>query len=183
MTLRRDIRVTSVWILGILIVVFIVSVLSCGSHRKVIIEEPWTPYGAETQQSQKETPAQPTDGPLGTIIAYDRAFSPIYFDFDKFFIRDDQRPALSDHALAFINGRADRIVTLTGHCDERGTIEYNMALGLRRAESTRRFLRDSRVTHHIVTVSYGEEKPVNEGHDEEAWAKNRRVEFKFEELK
>ena len=69
-------------------------------------------------------------------------------------------------------------VTIEGHCDERGTNEYNLALGDRRAESAKRFLTDLGISAtRLTTVSYGEERPVDPRHNEEAWAKNRRAHF------
>ncbi len=68
------------------------------------------------------------------------------------------------------------VVSIEGHCDERGTNEYNLALGEKRAESTKSFLVDLGIeAYRISTVSYGEERPVDTGQNEEAWAKNRRA--------
>ena len=72
----------------------------------------------------------------------------------------------------------DVTVTIQGHCDERGTNEYNLALGDRRADSTKTFLVDLGISaSRLTTVSYGEERPVDPRHNEEAWAKNRRAHF------
>jgi len=100
----------------------------------------------------------------------------INFDFDKSNIRPDAREILKANAEIFLSGN-NRIV-IEGHCDERGTAEYNMALGERRAQETKKYLTNLGVSAAIMkTISYGEEHPIANGHDEEAWAKNRRASF------
>ncbi|MGM0449939.1 MAG: peptidoglycan-associated lipoprotein Pal [Pseudomonadota bacterium] len=106
--------------------------------------------------------------------------STIYFDFDSSEIRRESRSVLEAHA-AYLAEDEDASVVLEGHTDERGSSEYNMALGERRAESVARFLRVNDVSEdQIETVSYGEEKPAVDESDEEAWAENRRVEINYE---
>ena len=101
----------------------------------------------------------------------------IYFDFDKFNLRDDARDALKKHA-EWLNKNKDVMVVVEGHCDERGTAEYNLALGERRANAAAKFLVDMGIdAKRIKTISYGEELPLDKGHDEAAWAKNRRAHF------
>lgn len=101
----------------------------------------------------------------------------IYFDFDKSSIRDDARDILKVNADIF-NKKNTAGIVVEGHCDERGTAEYNMALGERRAQEAKKYLVNLGVNaSRIETVSYGKEKPVDPGHDEAAWAKNRRAEF------
>ena len=101
----------------------------------------------------------------------------VYFDFDMSNIRGDQKGTVDNNATWLKqNTRAN--VVLEGHCDERGTEEYNIALGQRRANSVRNYLVSSGVTAgRLSTVSYGEEKGACSGHDESCWAKNRRVDF------
>ncbi len=102
---------------------------------------------------------------------------PIYYDFDSDRIRDDQVAVLEANAAWLRENPGARIV-VEGHCDERGTREYNLALGERRARAARDFLVSLGIEpDRIETVSYGEELPVDPGHDEAAWAKNRRAEF------
>jgi len=104
-------------------------------------------------------------------------FQDVHFDFDKSSIRDDAKQSLSAVAAYLKNNRNAR-VQIEGHCDERGTSEYNMALGDRRAESVRKYLASLGVqTGVLSTVSYGKEKPLDPGHNEDAWAKNRRAHF------
>jgi peptidoglycan-associated lipoprotein len=110
-----------------------------------------------------------TDGPLS-----DRT---IYFEYDSAALTDESIAILETHG-SFIAGNGEVSVRLEGHADERGSREYNIGLGDRRAQSVRRVLLfQGASTDQIDTVSYGEERPVDAGHSEEAWAKNRRVEL------
>jgi peptidoglycan-associated lipoprotein len=107
---------------------------------------------------------------LGTII---------YFDYDKSDIRQEYVPVLAANAK-YLNGNAARKVRLEGNTDERGSREYNIGLGERRAQQVRRALMLQGVSDaQIVTVSYGEERPAVAGNDEAAYAKNRRVEIGY----
>lgn len=102
-----------------------------------------------------------------------------YFDFDRAVLRPDSLAALELHAN-FLRNNPDARVIVEGHCDERGTREYNMALGERRADAVRTFLVSSGVRRaQIETVSYGEERPVNPASNEAAWALNRRAELRY----
>lgn len=101
----------------------------------------------------------------------------IYFDFDRFTIMDDMKPALDKNAQWLKKDNGVKI-QIQGHADERGPSEYNIALGERRAQSIKKYLADRGVSEaRLSTISYGEERPADPGHTEEAWAKNRRVEF------
>ncbi len=101
----------------------------------------------------------------------------IYFDFDSSEIRPEFVSVIAAHAHALARNASVR-VRLEGHTDERGSPEYNIGLGERRAQAVRRALMLQGVTDaQVATVSYGEERPAVPGQGEEAWAKNRRVEF------
>jgi len=103
----------------------------------------------------------------------------IYFDFDSSEIRPEFVSVVAAHARR-LAGNASVRVRLEGHTDERGSREYNVGLGERRAQAVRRALLLQGVTEtQLATVSYGEEKPAQAGSTEEAWAKNRRVEFVY----
>jgi len=103
----------------------------------------------------------------------------VYFDFDKSNIKDQFEPLLKAHA-AYLADHPDVHVTLEGNTDERGTREYNMALGERRAKSVYQYLTLLGVApSQLKTISYGEERPAALGHDESAWSKNRRVELDY----
>jgi len=101
----------------------------------------------------------------------------VYFEFDKSRITEEARGVLERNA-AVIKQNPGVIIQIEGHCDERGTNDYNLALGQRRAKSTRDYLINLGVDPSaLVTISYGEEQPLDVGHNEEAWAKNRRAQF------
>lgn len=103
----------------------------------------------------------------------------IYFDFDSDTIKSEFESVLTAHAR-YLRSNGSTRVTLQGHTDERGTREYNMALGERRAGAVKRFLEVQGVSpSQIEIVSYGEERPAVNGHDEEAYAENRRVVFAY----
>lgn len=98
----------------------------------------------------------------------------VYYDFDKFDIRADQRPAANATA-EYLKEHEDLNVEVQGNTDERGSVEYNMALGTRRAKSLKNYLVTAGVpAAHISIVSFGKEKPLANGQNESAWAKNRR---------
>ena len=103
----------------------------------------------------------------------------IYFDFDKSELRPEAKTVLKDKA-AWLRSHPAYTVRIEGNCDERGTNEYNLALGERRAHAAKKYLVALGVSEHrIATISYGEENPADPGHNEAAWAKNRRDEFKL----
>jgi len=99
----------------------------------------------------------------------------IHFDFDKYDIRPGDAGILSENATLLKKNPKVKI-QIEGHCDEKGTVEYNLALGERRANSTKDHLVSLGISSdRISTISYGKEKPLDPGHNEEAWAKNRRA--------
>ena len=101
----------------------------------------------------------------------------IRFDFDKYDIRPEDAPILKENA-ALLKKYSKVKIQIEGHCDERGTNEYNLALGERRANSTKTYILTLGIpSDRISTISYGEEKPQDPGHNEEAWANNRRAHF------
>jgi len=101
----------------------------------------------------------------------------VYFDFDSSTLPSDMRSALEDN-VRYLEQNPGLLVQIEGHCDERGTEEYNLALGQRRAESVREYMvRRGIDPARLTTISYGEERPADPGHDETAWAQNRRVTF------
>jgi peptidoglycan-associated lipoprotein len=103
----------------------------------------------------------------------------IYFDYDSSAIRSDARATLKANAGAIQSRDEWRTVVIEGHCDERGSEEYNLALGEQRAHATRQYLADLGVTDgRMQVVSFGESAPAVQGHDESAWRWNRRVEFR-----
>jgi peptidoglycan-associated lipoprotein len=102
----------------------------------------------------------------------------IYFEYDRAEIRQDGREAIRNNADLFRKW-GDWTVTIEGHCDERGTNEYNLALGERRARAAQRALEAEGIaSSRIRTISYGEERPSDPGHTETSWSRNRRAEFR-----
>ena len=103
----------------------------------------------------------------------------VHFDFDSSVLSAEAQQILLDKAQ-WLRRNSDASVTIEGHCDERGTNEYNLALGDRRANSVRAYLTDLGISaSRMDTVSYGEERPLDSGHDEAAWARNRRAHFEI----
>ncbi|MBS3818779.1 peptidoglycan-associated lipoprotein Pal [bacterium] len=101
----------------------------------------------------------------------------IHFDFDKYFIRENEKPILEKNAEWLKKWDSAKIL-IEGHCDERGTEEYNLALGEKRAKSTFDYLVSLGISpDRMKTISYGESQPLAKGSNEKAWAKNRRAEF------
>ena len=108
------------------------------------------------------------------------ALSAVHFDFDRYFIRNEDRPLLERNA-GWLKKNPSTKVQIEGHADERGDNEYNLALGDRRADSAKRFLVDMGIGEdRLPTISYGEEKPAAKGADDDAWSRNRRAEFRVE---
>ena len=104
-------------------------------------------------------------------------FEYIYFDFDKFAIKTEARETLKKVADK-LNATSGGKLLIEGNCDERGTVEYNLALGERRANAAMKYLVSLGIgKDKVSTVSYGKERPVDPGHTEEAWAKNRNAHF------
>jgi peptidoglycan-associated lipoprotein len=138
------------------------------------------------QMTPAPAPAPPTaapQAPATTARPSPKEFmaipelKPIYFDFDKYDIRPADARVLDANA-SWLKSNADQLVLIEGHCDERGTNEYNLALGERRAKSTMNYLVSQGVqASRITIISYGEERPTCAQHNEECWSKNRRAQF------
>ena len=104
----------------------------------------------------------------------------IYYDFDKYAVKDQYKPVVDAHG-DFLVGHGAAKVVLQGNCDERGSREYNLGLGQRRADSVRKVMAAKGVKDsQMETVSYGKEKPRNPGHNEAAWAENRRTDIVYQ---
>lgn len=129
-----------------------------------------------TQPQVTEPEPEPEPSPMLELLVLED----IHFDFDRSNIRPDARETLLGHADK-LQTESDADVLVEGHCDERGTNEYNVALGERRARSARDFLVSYGIdSSRLSTISYGEERPLDPGHGEEAWARNRRAHFIIE---
>ncbi|WP_025324008.1 peptidoglycan-associated lipoprotein Pal [Deferrisoma camini] len=157
-------------------------------------EKPTPPPAAKVVEKPQEAPPQPSEPPPGETGAVEPApkepvkgaglarettpgLERIHFDFDKAVIRPDAQEILRRNA-EFLKANPGVRIRIEGHCDERGTTEYNLALGERRAKAAFQYLMDLGVDpNRMSVVSYGEAVPLDPGHNEEAWAKNRRAEF------
>jgi peptidoglycan-associated lipoprotein len=147
--------------------------LGCCCPKKQVTKAPPAPRPVAQAPAVEKAPPPPPAEPVALPI--------IYFDFDKSNLKP---PAVAklDTVGDFMSKNADAKIRVEGHCDERGTNEYNLALGNRRADSAKKYLINLGVSaDRLSTISYGEEKPADPGHDEAAWAKNRRDEFKLME--
>lgn len=111
-----------------------------------------------------------------------KIFQNVYFDTDDYVIRKSDFVAIIDRIAAYMKQHSNLYVAIAGHCDERGSESYNLALGTRRSNYVRSLLVKRGVNpDRIYPVSYGKEQPADLGHNQAAWAKNRRVEFKIHE--
>ena len=145
--------------------------------------EPVKAEPAQAEPVKAETPKveQKMEEGSGAKASEAVALETVYFDFDKSDLRQDARDVLSKNAEALLKKIADAKVKIEGHCDERGSDEYNLALGERRAKSVAKYLTTLGIkADRISTISYGKEKPAVQGSDESAWSKNRRAEFVIE---
>ena len=131
----------------------------------------------DKQKAEQDRLAREKEAKRGEVMAnFEQAV--IYFDYDSSVIRPESEEVLKVKAQA-MKDYTDVNAIVEGHCDERGTAEYNMALGDRRANSAKKFLVDQGIEGtRLDTISYGEEKPVAKGHKENVWKQNRRAEFK-----
>jgi peptidoglycan-associated lipoprotein len=135
-------------------------------------------YDAITEEELASLGIGPSAPARGMEFAGSERLHTVYFPFDSSDIHPETRRIL-DANVAVLEEHSRVVIMVEGHCDERGTVEYNLALGQRRAESVRRYLVASGINpDRIFTISYGKEKPVNPASNEQAWSENRRAEFK-----
>jgi peptidoglycan-associated lipoprotein len=129
-----------------------------------------------TRQTGAGVSLKAVDAASGRSVNLD--FETIYFDYDKYNIRPQDVPAIKHNAM-LLQGSPTLHVVIEGNCDERGTTEYNLALGQRRAVAVYQALTAASVAKdRMKTVSFGKEKPLDSGHTDQAWAKNRRSNFR-----
>lgn len=126
------------------------------------------------EQFEKSLVAERSPGIQGQVFE-SSMLKDVYFNFDKYDIRPEDAGILKENA-ALLKKFSNVRVQIEGHCDERGTVEYNLALGERRANKTKDFLISLGISaDRISTISYGKERPLDPSHHEDAWAKNRRA--------
>jgi len=164
-------------LMSLLLAAFVLAGCASTSTEPVPEPEPVEqPAPVEAPAPEPEPVQSDFDSAGNAIDANGRPLSrTFYFDYDKSVLKPADLSALEMHAQ-ILRRNPDRSVILEGHCDERGTREYNLALGERRADSVRTFLLSAGVSgRQIETVSYGEEQPADPGHNEAAWERNRRA--------
>jgi peptidoglycan-associated lipoprotein len=131
------------------------------------------------QESQPDTETMKESGSSAEKLNAQGVLKTVHFDFDQYDLRQDAIRTLGDDA-ATIKQYPQFKVRVEGHCDERGTVEYNLALGEKRARAARDYLVSlGTPAQRLRIISYGKERPVDPGHNEQAWAANRRAEFVF----
>lgn len=163
---------------GLLAALFVVVLAGCAGPAKTekpAVEDLST--GAETRGAAEKgaTDAQALAARQAELLAKTR----VHFAFDSSTIDDEARAIIEAHA-SYLAANPGIKLTLEGHCDERGTREYNLALGERRAQAVEKLMRVLGVDgKRITTVSFGEEKPLDTTHNESAWRQNRRVEILY----
>jgi peptidoglycan-associated lipoprotein len=176
-----------------LVAIICAFVLPTGCAKKAVVKEE---TAVEKQATAQEAPTQaaeaapakaPEEQKVSEAAMAEEAaaladkeashFADIHFAFDRFDLRPDARKVLDMHAKWLV-AHPEFTVRIEGNCDERGTVEYNVALGQRRAASAMKYLVDLGVAKkRLSAISYGKERPLDPGHNEEAWAKNRRDHF------
>jgi peptidoglycan-associated lipoprotein len=136
------------------------------------------------QTTPDEDSKNPPGGDTGSgpnASEEDRGLKDVFFDYDDYTLTAEARSTLTNNA-GYLREMSGLKVTIEGHCDERGTVEYNLALGQRRADAARSYLVNLGVDGgRLSTISYGEEKPFELGHSEAAWSKNRRAHFRLKQ--
>jgi len=162
--------------------------VSCKPKAKQVAPPPPPPQAKEQPKVEKVEPAKPVEKPALSEeelflsksleqINREKPLEMIHFDYDKFFIRDDAKSILEGGAAWLKKFRTAKVL-IEGHCDERGTEDYNLALGEKRAKSTYDYLVSLGIpAERMKSISYGKSQPLDLGHDENAWQKNRRAQF------
>jgi peptidoglycan-associated lipoprotein len=173
-----------------MVILFMVVFVAVGCSKRTVTqpEKQQAEKQQETAQPREtgQKPEKVTEQKIETVESKDSAeksagkegmFADVLFDYDKYDVRDNYKPVLQAISV-WMSKNSDARLSIEGHCDERGTNEYNLALGDRRAKAAKDFLVSLGVASaKIDTLSYGEEKPLCNAQTEECWAKNRRAHF------
>ena len=167
--------------MSLCVVMFGIAMAGCKhGNKEPILDESMNDSASGTNGAETDS----GDGSLNSDLALEQLlFSPdkglktVYFDYDSSSLNSQAIDILRGNA-EMIKGVPNVIIQIAGHCDERGTQEYNLALGERRAQSVREHLRQLGISgDRLITISFGEEAPEAMGSNESAWAQNRRCEF------
>jgi peptidoglycan-associated lipoprotein len=165
----------------LLVIVLAFSIVGCGKKKVRAVDEEAEREAAERAAAEeaKKKPALPEreTEPVRPMRPEDIKLDNVYFEFDKYDLTPQTKTTLSENARIMMENPIFSIL-IEGHCDERGTEEYNLALGEKRALAARDYIVGFGIAKdRISVISYGEEKPADPRHNEEAWAKNRRAHF------
>lgn len=161
--------------------------LVLGACKKKPVAPPPEPVKSTPVEATPTRNTPPAAAPRDTMGEYNskvasaraKLLETIYFEYDADELRDDSKAVL-DEKIAILNANPNLKVRIAGHCDERGSDEYNIALGRRRAVAAKQYLTDRGISEsRIETQSFGRERPAVPGNSEEAWQKNRRDEFEI----
>ncbi len=157
---------------------FAVLVLAgCSKNKDVAEATPPPPPPVEAAPAPAPPPTSTEPAPTETAPTVQDQLKDVFFDYDAAALSSESQAALDGNGRLLLDN-ASVSVEVQGHCDERGTVEYNLSLGDRRAQSARDYLvRYGVPAARVTTVSYGEERPFSTGADEAAWAQNRRAHF------
>ncbi|MDH0867049.1 peptidoglycan-associated lipoprotein Pal [Mitsuaria sp. GD03876] len=143
--------------------------------KEPVATQPQAPAADPNANAQSRVQTVDLGAQLDAAVSNQRV---VYFDFDSFIVKDEYRGLIDNHAKR-LNNKKSLQLSLEGHADERGGREYNLALGQKRAEAVAKSLTLLGVAaNQVEPVSFGKERPADTGHNEEAWAKNRRVELR-----
>jgi peptidoglycan-associated lipoprotein len=175
------------WILAAFVIAMIAGCASTDETKEAPVEEhpvpaatpPDTGGATSAGVSTPSVSGSPTGSAVNPLKDPNNILSKrsVYFDYDQFAIKDEYRPMIEAHAKYLQANRNARVI-VQGNTDERGTREYNIALGQKRADAVKKMLQLLGASENqIETVSFGKEKPRREGHDEAAWAENRRADI------
>ncbi len=179
--MKRNFKI--IWIIGLVLCLAIMFMTGCAKKstvkdQAVSTEEKAGTKEAPSKEAEMKTGAEKEAMQEKAVSGKEEiAFKDINFEFDKFSLRPEARNILKQFADWLIkNKNYDALIE--GNCDERGTTEYNLALGERRAKEAMKYLVELGIDgKKLKTISYGKERPLDPGHNEEAWAKNRRDHF------
>lgn len=159
----------------------IVGFTVAGCAEKAVVkpeEKPQAAPASPTAVQQAPAPVAQEQQPVEkTIDEIQKELQLVHFDFDKYNIRPDAKTVLEQNSKV-LSDNPNVKVQIAGYCDERGSVEYNLALGEKRAQSARNYLETLGIAPgRLSTISYGKSDPIDPAHDEKAWAINRRDEF------
>ena len=162
-----------------LMFVFAAALVNCGGGPKPAIDESATPIDTMPPEPPPEPVVDTTPPAPEVREIFEADFDIVYFDFDKFNIKQEFRGALENNA-DLMKESMNLVIQIEGHCDERGTVEYNLSLGEKRANAAKNYLLNLGIAEsRMQVISYGKERSAMQGHNEAAWSKNRRAQFRI----